>query len=543
MTAPHPLVLEARSALQAGDAPRAAAAVARRLQTAPADVDALEIRFLIARQSGTPNEAETILRSILGQAPGLAWAHHDLAQLLAGAGRPHDALAAAETAARLDPDNPQMHLTLGALLSEAGGLAPGENHLRQALTRVGEHPAVLAPLALNLLTQGRLDEAEPLYARLERLGALDVAALAHWAKLREARGDLDGAHRLLDRAEAGGGDVRLGRAVVLARGHRAAEAVALLDAPGQRPLSADAQLERGRLRDRLGRHDEAWDDYVAAKARLSRETGRAYDAEAVAERLSKLRRAFAQPSKPVPIARDEAPLPVFILGFPRSGTTLVEQVLSSHSQVRAGGELPFLAEFEDVDLGDLAAAAIRLRAHYLSRAEAYGLRRPGVRWFTDKMPLNDIWLPLLRLAFPDSPIIRVRRHPFDVAVSMLSHHLTHGFDCGYRIEDIFTHMRAMHALSEAYDAATAAPFTLGYEAFVAGQEALTRQMLCLLDLALEPACLTFHESRRYAPTPSYAQVTEPLNDRSIGRWRRHADRLAPFRPALAEMLDAQGYAG
>ncbi|WP_172448618.1 tetratricopeptide repeat-containing sulfotransferase family protein [Caulobacter mirabilis] len=543
MIAPHPLVLEARSALQAGDARRASAAAAKRLQAAPADVDALEIRFLVARQIGTPAEAETILRLILDQAPELAWAHHDLAQLLAGDGRRHDALAAAETAARLDPGNPQTHLTLGALLSEAGGLAPGEHHLRQALVHAGEHPAILAPLALNLLTQGQLDEAEPLYEKLERLGALDVPALAHWAKLREARGDLDGAHRLLDRAEAGGGDVRLGRAVVLARGGRAAEAVALLDAPGPRSLSADAQLERGRLRDRLGRHDEAWADYVSAKARLSQETGRRYEAGAVGDRLSRLQRAFAHPAMPVSTVREERPLPVFILGFPRSGTTLVEQVLSSHSQVRAGGELPFLAELEDVDLGDLTTAAVHLRDHYLTRAEAYGLRRPGARWFTDKMPLNDIWLPLLRLAFPDSPIIRVRRHPLDVAVSMLSHHLTHGFDCGYRIEDIFAHMRAMQTLSEAYDAAAGAPFTLRYEAFVADQEALTRQMLALLDLPLEPACLTFHESRRYAPTPSYAQVTEPLNDRSVGRWRRHADRLAPFLPALAELLEAQGYAG
>ena len=83
-----------------------------------------------------------------------------------------------------------------------------------------------------------------------------------------------------------------------------------------------------------------------------------------------------------------------------------------------------------------AGLAIELRDHYLARAEAYGLLAPGVRFFTDKMPLNELYLPLLRLAFPVAPLVTVRRHPLDVMVSAMSHDFTHGFHCGYRLEDV-----------------------------------------------------------------------------------------------------------
>ena len=90
------------------------------------------------------------------------------------------------------------------------------------------------------------------------------------------------------------------------------------------------------------------------------------------------------------------------------------------------------------------------RDYYFARAEAYGLLEPGKRFFTDKMPFNEVWLPLLRMAFPNAKIVHVMRHPLDVCVSMMANHFTHGFNCGYRIEDIVHHLVAVSDLVEHY---------------------------------------------------------------------------------------------
>ena len=134
------------------------------------------------------------------------------------------------------------------------------------------------------------------------------------------------------------------------------------------------------------------------------------------------------------------------------------------------------------------------------------------------------------------------RHPLDVCVSILSNNLTHGFNCGYRIEDTVHHLAAVHELIGCYEREMEIDaLVLRYESFVREQHTQTRRLLDFLGLPFETACLEFHESRRYAPTPSYAQVTERLNDRSIGRHKHYAAQLAPFLEQLRPMLAAYGY--
>ncbi|HSD73236.1 MAG TPA: sulfotransferase, partial [Steroidobacteraceae bacterium] len=252
--------------------------------------------------------------------------------------------------------------------------------------------------------------------------------------------------------------------------------------------------------------------------------------------------------------------PIFVLGFPRSGTTLIEQVLASHSRVRAGGELAFIADLRRLAnalfqgpepfpenlartwTADNAHAASLFRDYYFARAEQYGLLEPGKAFFVDKMPFNEIWLPLIRMAFPEAKIVHVIRHPLDVCVSVMANNLTHGFSCGYRIEDVVHHFAAVFALVEHYRRELeVGELELRYESFVANQAAETRRLLAHIGLEFDEACLRFHETRRYAPTPSYAQVTEKLNDRSIGRHRHYAAHLKPFLPRLAPLMARYGY--
>jgi Tfp pilus assembly protein PilF len=524
----------------------------------------LHSRYLEHRRRGELAAAADVLKTVLKSDPRADWAYNELTELLYTMGRHDDAQTLARTALRVNPLNAQAHNLFGTILSQLNDLPPGEWHFRRAIELGGEQPSFLANLALNLLQQGRADEAETTFARAHALAPGDFRTLAHWSKLREVRGDHAGAWDLLERADrvAGGNSVNLLRANHLGRIGKAAEALAILDAAPA--LNGDARLERGRLLDRLGRYDEAWRDLVEGKRLLAAEAGGlTYNAQAVEAFFARLKHFFVRANfalLPQAPARTEVPQPIFIMGFPRSGTTLIEQVLASHSAVRPGGELSFITELRQFSLQQFAGpepfpenlartwtadnrwAATLFRDYYFARAAQYGLLEPGKRYFTDKMPFNEIWLPLVRMAFPQAKIVRVLRQPLDVCVSMLANNMTHGFNCGYRIEDIVHHLLAVSDLDAHYARELASDqLQLQYERFIADQRGETVRLLSHLGLDLEPACLTFHENPRYAPTPSYAQVTQQLNDRSIGRHRHYARQLQPFQSQLERLAAARGY--
>lgn len=545
------MIESARAAMNAGqpqDAIRLAHAV---LAGDPRSVDAWEILFLAALQKGDRAEAERTLRHILSIAPDAAWARDDLARLLIETGRDAEAEIEVRTTLASDPGHADAHAMLGSMLSQRELLVEGAIHLRRAIALAGPHPQLLLNLGRNLMRQGALDEAAHLANDAERAAPGTLEATVLVAEIAEQRGDLEEAHHVLDRAERlaarDGRDVLMLRAVLLSRDARWPEALALLD--GLRELSGAARLLRGRLRDRAGRYDEAWSDFIAGKAALAHASDRRYDRPAVEAHFAQLA-ALSLAGLPKP-ARREGPQPLFILGMPRSGTTMAEQVLTSHPAIRAGGELPFTAELRDfagpLDFGRMIAAdqhhlPALFRDFYLARSDLYGLTAPGAALFTDKMPLNEIYLPLLRLAFPEAPMVMVRRHPLDTLVSIMMHDMTHGFDCGYRLEDAAHQLAAISLLTARYhETIPPAPHVFAYERFVADQDRETAHLMAHVGLPVDPAQARFHENLRHAPTPSYAQVREPLHDRSIWRWKNYRTQLEPIVPIIEDAMRRGGY--
>jgi Tfp pilus assembly protein PilF len=529
-------------------------------------------RYAELRRSGDLNAATEVLKRALTDDPRADWAYNELIELLFAGGKRTEAEALARVALRVNPRNPRAHELFGTILSELNDLPAGEWHFRRAVELGGEQPTMLANLALNLMQQGRTGDAEGYFARADALAPNQLRTLAHWSKLAEVRGDLPRALQLLERAAAANsaGDVDLLRANHLARTGKPAAALALIDAAPA--LNGDAMLERGRLLDRLGRFDEAWPQLVAGKKQLALEAGGlTYPTAAVESFFARMKKFFVRDNiamLPAATRRADVPQPLFVVGFPRSGTTLIEQVLTSHSAIRAGGELSFITELRKLSLQQFAGnepfpdnlaqtwtadhryAATLFRDYYLARAEQYGLTGddgPRKAFFTDKMPFNEIWLPVIRMAFPDAKIVRILRHPLDVCVSILSNNMTHGFNCGYGVEDIVHHLLAVSGLDAHYATQMGGAgiwpdeLTLRYEDFVADQRGETERLLRFLELDFEDACLNFHRNPRYAPTPSYAQVTEKLNDRSIGRHRHYAAQLAPFVSQLGPLLRTRGY--
>ena len=237
----------------------------------------------------------------------------------------------------------------------------------------------------------------------------------------------------------------------------------------------------------------------------------------------------------------------------------MEQILTATPAIAAGGELPLLSEvtaamprlldsplpypeaLAELWLGDRSDGLESLREHYLRRAVRFGIdARSGL--FTDKMPLNEMHLGLIGLLFPDAPVIHVVRHPLDVVLSVYSNNLTHGFNCSASLETTASHFAMMEELFYHYLSQTSQRIhEVRYEQLVANHERVVRNMLNFVGVPLASAHLRAHENRRHAATASYAQVTEPVHDRSVGRWRRYRAHLEPVIPVLRPLSNGAGY--
>ncbi len=313
----------------------------------------------------------------------------------------------------------------------------------------------------------------------------------------------------------------------------------------------------------MGRYDEAFEAFAEGK-RLCREvSGLGYLADHAQGLAGRLKGFFTESRLAIlPRAglREDSPQPLFILGFPRSGTTLVEQTLSAHPRISAGDELPFVNEITEAMvrvlnsplsypealaelwMGDRRHGLDELRDYYLERVRQLAIVEPGAVWFTDKMPLNETHLGLIALMFPRSPLIHVLRHPLDIVLSTFSNHLTHGFYCSYSLESAARHYALVLDLIEHYRSQmTLRYLPVRYEDIVDDQEGSIRRILDFIGEPFDERCLAFHENRRYARTASYAQVTERLYDRSRYRYRRYLKQLQPAIDILAPVIERLGY--
>jgi len=564
-----PLEEQAIAARQKGDTATAERLALDILELAPGRVGALSVLYELRRAAGVAQAAEALIRRIVALAPNNFWATNEIALLMLGRGNLLEAEYHARNAMRIAPDNAQSHYLMGLVLTEAYRPAFAEYHYLRALEMSGgRDPAVLSNLALCLKNQGKMEAARALYAESLRAAPDVLHTLLGLARLEEADRKLDAALALLDRAEViapANPSVALLRAVVLGRQGDAPAALALLDriAEGPGELGASEYLEKGRLLDKIGRYDDAFAAYDAGKARLRQATGNAYlDAQAKADiarrtgfftrkRLATLPRAGR---------RTDVAQPIFIVGFPRSGTTLLEQTLTAHPRIAAGDELPFIHEITALmprmldsplsypeALAELWMADHRedldnLRDHYLRKVAQLGIVPPRAAWFTDKMPLNETDLGLIGVLFPASPIIHVLRHPLDVVLSVYSNLLTHGQYCAYALDTVATHYARIADLVAQYrQEIDLNYFAIRYEDVVADQEASIRKVLGFIGEEFDPRCLAFHENQRYARTASYAQVSEKLYDRSRYRYRHYLKQLEPVLPILEPAMTRLGY--
>ncbi len=539
------------------------------LELAPGRTAALSVLYEIRTAEGKHAAREALIRRIVALEPNNFWATNEITLLLLGKGAVAEAEVHARNAIRIAPDNAQSHYLMGMVLTEAHRPAVGEYHYYRALEMSGARdPVVLANLALCLKNQGKMQAARALYQESLAAAPDSLHTLLGFARLEEADRDLAAAMALLDRAEQvapGNASVTLMRAVVLGRMRDAPAAVALLDgmAAQSDALGPSEYLEKGRLLDQMGRYEEAFAAYVEGKRRLREVSGTAYLAEHAQKMAGRLKGFFiGRRMRMLPRARvrSDVAQPIFVLGFPRSGTTLLEQTLTAHPRIAAGDELPIINELTNLMprmldspltypealaelwMGDHREDLDNLRDHYLRKVAQLGIVPEGVAWFTDKMPLNETDLGLISLLFPQSPLLHLTRHPLDVVLSVFSNLLTHGYYCAYALESAAQHYVLVMDLVEHYRAELSLRYlAVRYEDIVEDQEQSIRRVLSFVGEDFDPKCLAFHENRRYARTASYAQVSEKLYDRSKYRYKNYLNQLAPVIPILQPTIERLGY--
>ena len=539
------------------------------LELAPGQGGALAILYQIRKAQGVRPAAEALIRRMVRMDPNNVWATQELALTLFGRGAMFEAEIHARNAVRIAPTDVQSHNLMGMIMTELNRPAVGEYHYRRALELLGTRPPILlANLAWNLKNQGKMAEARALYKESVEADPNIVQTILGWARMEETDRNFARADELLDQAEKiapGNPSILLQRAVTRGRTKDYDAALEILDGIAKQregALDPNETLEKGRLLDKMGRYSEAFAAYAEAKRDAIKLTGNAYMEEQAKDLAARLARFFtADRMKIVPRATvAPGPQPLFIVGFPRSGTTMVEQTLSAHPKIAAGDELTMINDItglmprmlnsplaypealSDLWMGDQREGLDNLRDFYLQRARQLGLTDGGVKWFTDKMPLNETHLGLIGLLFPEAPIIHVLRHPLDVVTSVFSNHLTHGFYCANGLETIAKHYVLIADLIEHYRInMTLRYLPVRYEDVVEDQETHVRRMLSFIGTNFDKACLKFHENKRYARTASYAQVTEKLYDSSRYRYRRYLKELRPVIPILEPVIMRLGY--
>jgi len=555
-----------------GEAAEAAAICLDVLELAPGQGGALAVLYRIRKAQGVAPAAEALIRRMVAADPNNVWATQELALLLFGKGAYAEAEIQARNAVRIAPSDPQSHNLMGMILTEINRPQVGEYHYRRALELLGTRPAILlANLAWNLKNQGKMAESRMLYAESMQVDPAILQTVLGWARMEETDRNFARAGELLDQAGKLAPDnssVLLQRAILRGRAKDYEGALAVLDRIAARSrggtLGPGEMLEKGRLLDKMERYDEAFAAFAEGKRATLELSGNAYMAEQAAQLAGRLKRYFtAGRLKIVPRAGPvkSGPRPLFIVGFPRSGTTMVEQTLSAHPKISAGDELPTVNDITglmprmlnsplqypealaDLWMGDQREGLDNLRDYYLQRARQLGVIEPRTAWFTDKMPLNEMHLGLIGLMFPEAPVIHVLRHPLDVVLSVFSNHLTHGFYCANALDTIAHHYVLVADLVEHYRVQmTLRYLPVRYEDVVDDQETHVRRMLDFVGVGFDRACLQFHENTRYARTASYAQVTEKLYDSSRYRYRKYLKHLKPVIPILEPVIARLGYA-
>jgi tetratricopeptide (TPR) repeat protein len=535
--------------------------------------------------AGRPLEAMGSYRRAIALKPEFAAAHSSLARELNAAEAFTEALSSARRALALEPNMAEAWLHAGAALRALGRLREAEACLREALARRPEFPEALQTLALIAAERSRFEDAAALQKRvalarpkdanasralgvylfragdaaggieaLRRAVTIDPNFLAGWNSLGwayRALGKFEDAVAAYERALRIDPESAEARRSLAVTGRASAsetelERLAETLSDTKRGLSdrISAGFARGELLDKMNRFDEAFADFARANALVRRslvEAGRSYDARGMERRVDDLIGQWT-PDLFVALgaAANQSDRPVFIVGMPRSGTSLVEQILASHSRVFGAGELTEIGRIAGQlpplsrDPAQLTGWTSMARSLGSAHVAQLGVRGGGALRVVDKLPDNMFHLGLIATLFPRARVIFCERDPRDICLSNYFQLFAGGNPWSYDLAECAHRFRQTARLADHWrQVAPVAWLSMTYEALVDDLEGESRRMLEFLGLGWEAACLEFHRTERVVITQSTWQVRQTLFTRSVGRWRHYENHLEPLFSALS----------
>lgn len=523
-----PLMQLGAVAMIDNDIPKAERLLKTHLQDAPTDVPAIRMLAEVAVRCGKNDEAEKLLLRALELAPSFNSARYNYAVLLHRRNDPAQALVEIERLLVADPDSPSYRNLCAVILSRIGEYQRSGEMYAQLLAEYPATAKVWLSYGHVLKTEGRIDECIDAYRQsIVHNPAFGEAywSLANLKTFRFSEADL--AHM----------DKQL----------------------------ADSSLDDGSLDDEsrlhlefaLGKACEDAEDHGGAFTHYDRGNGlhranHPYDADLNTTRTARLKKSFSPE-----FFRERAgsgcdsSAPIFIVGMPRAGSTLLEQILSSHSAVEGTTELPDIISmakelrdeadsdeivaYTGVLAGKSAAELLELGEQYLERTRVH--RKTDRPFFIDKMPNNFLHIGMIQLVLPNAKIIDARRHPLGCCFSNFKQYYARGQNFSYGLTDMGRFYRDYVELMAHYDEVLPGRVhRVFYEQTVADTEAEVRKLLDYCGLEFEPACLRFFENQRPVRTASSEQVRQPIYREGVEQWRLYEEWLNPLKEALSEVL-------
>jgi tetratricopeptide (TPR) repeat protein len=511
----HPRLIEAAMALNENKLEIAERILKPHLKDDPFDAAAIRMLAELAARIGRVKDAEQLLRRAVELAPGWTAAKANLALLLGRTGRPAEALALLDEIFAAEPDEVGHWNLKAATLGRLGDFDGAIQLYEDVLVRTPMQPRLWMSYGHMLKTVGRQAEG--------------IAAYRKSIELRPSLGEAWWSLANLKTVKFNDDDI-------------AAMEGALHDAGLADNDRFHIDFALGKAMHDAGRTDDAFAHYSNANAlRLKTQP---YGPEEIRQTVGESIKVFTSDAFADRPGGREAQDPIFIVGLPRAGSTLIEQILSSHSLVEGTSELPDMPGVARQG-GRYPQSALNLTVdERRQRGEEY-LKRAGVQrrtakpYFIDKLPNNWLFVPFIQLVLPNAKIIDARRHPLGCCLSNFRQHFARGQAFTYDLENLGLYYTDYVRLMAHVDAVLPGRVhRVIYERMVDDTESEVRALLAYCGLEFEPACLEFYRTERAVRTASSEQVRQPIYREATEEWRAYEPHLGPLRAALGPVLEA-----
>jgi len=518
LSARHPELVEAVNLVHEGKLGKAERIVRELLKKYPADVSAIRMLADIGFKMGQLKDAGHLLERCLELAPDFHAARHGYATVLMRLQKPEAAIHEAEKLLAQEPNNPNFLTLKGSILVRIGDQSGALEIYEKVLKNYPNQARAQMSYGHTLKTVGRLDESIEAYKKCIQLSPEVGEAYWSLANLKTFRFSDEDIEDMRRQVTAEGGD-----------------------ADDQSHLA----FALGKALEDRGVYDESFKFYKRGNGirRIEHRHNPKVNVFESVRQVRALPGAFFQQRRGWGC---QAPDPIFIVGLPRAGSTLLEQILASHSQVEGTTELQDIIAISrklgaksrenpsgkyPENLAGMTAEQFReLGESYL---ETTRIQRSGTPFFIDKMPNNFRHVGLIHLILPNSKIIDARRHPMGGCFSGFKQLFAHGQTFTYGLEDIGKYYRDYVRLMDHWDAVLPGRVhRVQYEEMVADTEAQIRALLDYCELEFEEQCLRFYETDRAVRTPSSEQVRKPIYKEGLEQWRNFEAHLDPLKEAL-----------